>query len=257
MSIKDKLNNKYLEAFEEAVIQAEDLLTRKGLGKSLEEEELDEDLEIVEEPEEAAEQEDLPQQPSPCLNVGNLCEQRNHDRTHIALVLHFGLKNPPFIVQVSKYSNILSYIRQAKSTLKQILNGTKPSERHKIYTCGRVSERDQLKHRAGFGPIGDENLGDEIMTLLLKFHNEFTGNKDLSYVADVWLPEAIIWSIQKIDHVDRERAEKMFLKGSSYAVSAAEVKELNTKLKQRKLSSEETKERIEKAERAMARSAES
>lgn len=53
--------------------------------------------------------------------------------------------------------------------------------------------------------------------------------------------------------MDRERAEKMFLKGSSYAVSDAEVNELNTKFKQRKLSSEETKERIEKAERAVAR----
>ena len=42
--------------------------------------------------------------------------------------------------------------------LKQILNGTKKSERHQIYFHGRVSERDQLKHRAGFGPIGVEDL---------------------------------------------------------------------------------------------------
>lgn len=42
--------------------------------------------------------------------------------------------------------------------LKQILNGTKKSERHQIYFHGRVSEKDQLKRRAGFGPIGDEVL---------------------------------------------------------------------------------------------------
>ena len=27
-----------------------------------------------------------------------------------------------------------------------------------IYTSGRVSEKDNLKRRAGFGPIADENL---------------------------------------------------------------------------------------------------
>lgn len=27
-----------------------------------------------------------------------------------------------------------------------------------IYTSGRVSERDNLKRRAGFGPIADDNL---------------------------------------------------------------------------------------------------
>ena len=27
-----------------------------------------------------------------------------------------------------------------------------------IYTSGRVSEKDNLKHRAGFGPIADDNL---------------------------------------------------------------------------------------------------
>ena len=42
--------------------------------------------------------------------------------------------------------------------LRQILNGTKSSERHMIYTSGRVSEKDNLKHRAGFGPIADDNL---------------------------------------------------------------------------------------------------
>ena len=27
-----------------------------------------------------------------------------------------------------------------------------------IYTSGRVSEKDKLKHRAGFGPIADDKL---------------------------------------------------------------------------------------------------
>lgn len=131
---------------------------------------------------------------------------------------------------------------------------------------------------------------DEIMHLLVEFHKECKGNvADISYVSDVWLPEvrkrfvavainafirkkfgkifsfyyktdfhiifpqAIIWSIQEIDHVDKERAEKTFLEGSGFAVTNAEVEELTSNLKQRrKLSTEEAEERIKKAERAMA-----
>jgi len=50
-----------------------------------------------------------------------------------------------------------------QSFLKQILTGTKPSERHATFTSGRVSEKNNLKRRAGFGPIADEDLVREKM----------------------------------------------------------------------------------------------
>ena len=51
----------------------------------------------------------------------------------------------------------------------------------------------------------------------------------------------------------RERAEEMYLTGSEIAVSSSEVLELTKTLKQKKLSPEQTAERIEKAKRAIAR----
>lgn len=63
----------------------------------------------------------------------------------------------------------------------------------------------------------------------------------------------MIFSIQEIDKVERERAEKMYRTGSEVAVSSSEVNELTKKLKQKRLSSEEAKERLKKAERALAR----
>lgn len=53
--------------------------------------------------------------------------------------------------------------------------------------------------------------------------------------------------------MDRQRAEEMYLTGSEIAVSSSEVLELTKTLKQKKLSPEQTAERIEKAKRAIAR----
>jgi len=140
-----------------------------------------------------------------------------------------------------------------QSFLKQILTGTKPSERHATFTSGRVSEKNNLKRRAGFGPIADEDLRDDVMAMLVEFYEELKGSTDISYISDVWLPEAIIFGIQQIDHVDRTKAEEIFLKGSKDAVTSDEVKELEAKLKKRKLSVAEAEERLKKAKRAVAR----
>ena len=56
-----------------------------------------------------------------------------------------------------------------------------------------------------------------------------------------------------MDHVDKQKAEKIFMDGSKYAVTSAEVQELTAKFKKRKLSLEEKEERIRIAERAVAR----
>ena len=69
-----------------------------------------------------------------------------------------------FFADVFQYILLLHKIQlktlffSVQTFLRQILNGTKSSERHLIYTSGRVSEKDNLKHRAGFGPIADDKL---------------------------------------------------------------------------------------------------
>jgi len=240
LEVKWTLKDKDLEdQFDEALSQAEDLLNRKGLGKSLEEDFDEDDLQIFEDEEENAEH-----------NGKEMTDKALPQETFRLFECRKSLRARK---QVSKYSHILSYIKQAKPTLKQILNGKRPSERHTIYTCGRVSEKNGLKLRAGFGPVGDEDLRVEIMTLLLEYYKELKGKPDLTYVSDVWLPEAIIFSIQEIDKVDRERAEEMYQAGSELAVSSSEVQEFTKNLKQRKPSAEQVQERVKKAERALAR----
>ena len=65
--------------------------------------------------------------------------------------------------------------------------------------------------------------------------------------------QALIWSIQQIQHVDRQKAEQMYLEGSKLAVTDEEVNQLTAKLKQKNLSQTEAMERLQKAERVIAR----
>lgn len=240
--IRDTLKNKELkEKFDEAIDEADDFLTRRGLGKSFDEEldlENDKEENIKEECEDEEEVQSVggAQTEDKYLQPCDTSVRRRSNRTK---------------KQVSRYRDILSHIRQAKPILKQILDGRRSSERHTTFTSGRKSERNQLKHRAGFGPVGNEAL--HIMEMLMEFYKEIKGDEDFSYVSEVWLPEAIIWSIQNIDHIDRQKAEKMYLEGSESTVTNAQVEEFKSALmKRKKVGREEVEEKIRRAERVMA-----
>ncbi|XP_074627914.1 uncharacterized protein LOC141885883 isoform X4 [Acropora palmata] len=230
-----KMGNEELQGmFDKALVQAEDFMNRKGLGKGFEDEKDEEHFQIFEDDDaENGEESDVKKAPNVPPST-SLSECRKSLRA----------RKP-----VSKYSNILSYIRQAKPILKDILIGTKYSDRHQTYTRGRVSEKNLLKKQSGFGPVGDETLREGIMDLLMDFYREFCGTVDLTYISDVWLPEAIIQSISKMDNVDTELAEEKFRAGFKDAVSYDEVFQLITKLKQRKSTVEKTEEILGCAER--------
>lgn len=215
-----------------------------ALGESLDEEldsEIDKDEIIFEE----IEEEDETQ------SAGDLQAEEEYLRTHNPSERRRSYRTKR---QVSQYGDMLSYIRQAKPILKQILDGKRSSERHMTFMSGTTNERNQLKHRAGFGPIGNEAVRTQIMDRLVEFSREIKGNTlGISYVSEVWLPEAIIWSIQEINHVNRERAEEMFLEGSKSTVTNAEVEEFKSTLKKKgRVNREEAEKRIRRAERAMA-----
>lgn len=53
--------------------------------------------------------------------------------------------------------------------------------------------------------------------------------------------------------MDRQKAEEMYLEGSKLAVTDEEVNQLTAKLKQKNLSQTEAMERLQKAERIIAR----
>lgn len=231
-----KMGNEELQGmFDKALVQAEDFMNRKGLGKGFEDEKDEEHFQIFEDDDaENGEESDVKKAPNVPPST-SLSECRKSLRA----------RKP-----VSKYSNILSYIRQAKPILKDILSGTKHSNRHETYTRGRVSEKNLLKKQSGFGPVADETLREGIMDLLMDFYREFCGRVDLTYISDVWLPEAIIQSISKMDNVDTAMAEEKFRAGFKDAVSYDEVFQLITKLKQRKSTAEKNEEILGCTERA-------
>ena len=65
--------------------------------------------------------------------------------------------------------------------------------------------------------------------------------------------QALIWSIQQIQHVDRQKAEEMYLEGSKFAVTDDEVHQFTSKLIRKNLSQTEAMERLDKAEKVIAR----
>ena len=65
--------------------------------------------------------------------------------------------------------------------------------------------------------------------------------------------QALIWSIQQIQHVDRQKAEEMYLEGSKFAVTDDEVHQFTSKLMRKNLSQTEAMERLHKAENVIAR----
>ncbi|CAB3998654.1 Hypothetical predicted protein [Paramuricea clavata] len=58
--------------------------------------------------------------------------------------------------QVTRYSNILKELHWCKQRLLDIYREKFASTRHKTFKYGTVTEKNSLKHRAGFGPIQDE-----------------------------------------------------------------------------------------------------
>ena len=65
--------------------------------------------------------------------------------------------------------------------------------------------------------------------------------------------QALIWSIQQIQHVDRQKAEEMYLEGSKLAVTDDEVHQFTSKLMRKNLTQTEAMERLHKAENVIAR----
>ncbi|XP_033749857.1 PWWP domain-containing DNA repair factor 3B-like [Pecten maximus] len=115
--------------------------------------------------------------------------------------------------------NLIAYIKseEMKNYLEQIYHGKKRSERHTKYHSSRTKEKASIRH-AGFGPIADEEQQDDIITTLIKWHQEVQGQTpdelpNYDYVMDVWIPEAIIQGLIKAKGYMRGKATEKFAKG--------------------------------------------
>ncbi|XP_046336530.2 uncharacterized protein LOC124118461 isoform X2 [Haliotis rufescens] len=101
---------------------------------------------------------------------------------------------------------------EMKEYLLGIYSGTKKSERHTKYRSS-VRERDKLRH-SGFGPIADEEQQDEITYKFVEWYKDHAcPSADIDYILDVWIPEAVVYSMIKRRSYGRSRAWEAFNKG--------------------------------------------
>lgn len=105
---------------------------------------------------------------------------------------------------------------KVNSHLLAVLNGSVPSERHKLFGSPLQSERLQLKHWPWFGPIDNCSQQEEIYEFcveLLKANSALDPTFDIaSYVIEVWCPEAVMKALCYTRSVDMEKAEEILLR---------------------------------------------
>ncbi|XP_070542460.1 PWWP domain-containing DNA repair factor 3A-like [Ptychodera flava] len=125
--------------------------------------------------------------------------------------------------KMQKFLDFIMKNDKAKDQLIAIANGTQYSERHHIYMNGPNSKKMQLKF-TGFGPIVDENQQEDLYHYLLELYGkhilEKTGGfSGISYVTEVWIPEAILIAIENVRKVSRKEAVKIFYEEGDYQQS--------------------------------------
>ncbi|XP_028406862.1 uncharacterized protein LOC114529306 [Dendronephthya gigantea] len=153
---------------------------------------------------------------------------------------------------VSRYGNVLNELHLCKQRLLAVYREEVPSFRHKTFKYGRVSERDALKHKGGFGPIQDEQTGEEIVRVLKMWLDAEAKQSyvTLDYVFEVWLPEAMIYYIQHIDNISAEQAEEIYL-DHARNVDKRDVKEASNLFKMKKIDQETMMRTVERAKQKL------
>ena len=111
--------------------------------------------------------------------------------------------------------NVILWIKEnSRSLLRDIMTGKKSSERHEIFINGKQKDKDKLRWRSGFGEL-NETSANEIFDLLISwFTEDFQGSKynAITYVSDVWLPEAYIHALSQTKNILLQDAEREYLK---------------------------------------------
>eukprot|EP00112_Aurelia_sp_Birch-Aquarium-sp1_P008246 Seg1903.8 transcript_id=Seg1903.8/GoldUCD/mRNA.D3Y31 product="hypothetical protein" protein_id=Seg1903.8/GoldUCD/D3Y31 len=111
--------------------------------------------------------------------------------------------------------DLLKAMDNTRPTLIKIYNGEIESERHKIFTSGTTKQKDDLKYKSGYGPIDDDKMAEDLSDQLLTWFKESCSKRvninAVSYVHDVWLPEAIILALMNSKNITRNKAEKIYL----------------------------------------------
>ncbi|KAI2798978.1 nucleosome binding [Blomia tropicalis] len=96
-----------------------------------------------------------------------------------------------------------------------IFKETIDSERHKKFS--QINKDNQLKQKGGFGPIRENQQQEELIEYCTNlFKSQLKSDlPDFSYFFNVWIPEAIIKSINRLYSIDCSMAEEIFQHESS------------------------------------------
>jgi len=103
--------------------------------------------------------------------------------------------------------------RESKPLLLNIWKKKIKSFRHNTFMQGGQNEKKRLKFMSGFGPMGEEE-SEEVFGLLVDWFNcecKTSVVNAVTYVSEVWLPEAVINGLMVTKNLTRDAAEKEFL----------------------------------------------
>ncbi|XP_022102970.1 PWWP domain-containing protein MUM1-like [Acanthaster planci] len=232
-------SSKFSQEFLESMKMAEDYLIKQGLGKSAESSNQSFSLDFGKSASPTASPRKMPlsRQTSPdrshdTESSADLPTSTNNDVStdeEICIGHPIGStcydavdKDDPALIERRKAwkcmeNRLLKYIHRdtTKNHLLDIYHGKYKCERQRLFKSDRQADRLALRTMAGQGPITDEELLSELTNFLrdLYVENCMECKEDIpnaSYITEVWLPEAIIFAIQKTRRVVRHTAEELF-----------------------------------------------
>lgn len=190
--------------YSNGIEQAEEYMRKRALGK------IDDFFEYVfqevpvSDGEEGDSREDVE---NPCKEISDKKILVN-DKKKCMSLFEYSTSNTKMAVEIITWIKTFS-----RTILNDITNGSIESRRHQIFHTGTQKDKDKLRWYSGFGEL-NENSANEILNLLVSwFTKDFPGSdfKAVSYVSDVWLPEAYIHALSNIKNILPQVAEIEYL----------------------------------------------
>ncbi|XP_052101172.1 uncharacterized protein LOC127735131 isoform X2 [Mytilus californianus] len=152
-----------------------------------------------------------------------------------------------------KQSKLVDFVKSAemKNYLLDIFYGKRKSELHQKFVRGTVKEKNSLRY-AGFGPIYNEEQEEEIVEILKDWLYELPKKDipDISYVLDVWIPEAVVYALIKTKSYGRKKAWEQFNKGV-YMTKRERERQHQSLMEFRGYTEEEKQEALQKSQQRM------
>ncbi|XP_006824778.1 uncharacterized protein LOC102803790 [Saccoglossus kowalevskii] len=216
----------YYQVFKDCVQKADDYFRKRGLGSAISVKEFF--------------MEDITRVPMdlPFLNElpGTLVENQSTDEelkkdeeSKSSCENTQPRRGTAFLRRVQKLINFITKSKELEEMLIGVYHGTIPNRRHHVWHKGPPSERKKLKDNV-FGPVIEEYQQEALINHFQNLYKKCMAEDDsfvsIGYILEVWIPEALIFAIQKVDRLSKLEAIQKFNSDSSipkYRYSKDEV----------------------------------